>query len=186
VPPNVRFEVDDFEEEWTYRKPFDYIHGRYLIGSVSDWKGLIQKSFENASPGGYVEFQEADLVGAFSEDDSFAGSQIEQYNEALREAGEKMGRPSDSADKLAGYMREVGFVDVVEHKIPVPVGTWAKGKRNKEIGLWLQNVCLMGAEAYGLAAFTRVLGWDTEKAKKLIADAVKDFKNPKIHTIYHA
>lgn len=46
VPPNVRFEVDDFEEEWSFAHKFDYIHGRYLIGSVSDWKGLIQKCFE--------------------------------------------------------------------------------------------------------------------------------------------
>ena len=35
VPPNVRFEIDDFEEEWTFgRDRFDFVHARLLIGSV--------------------------------------------------------------------------------------------------------------------------------------------------------
>lgn len=142
--------------------------------------------FRHTSPGGFVEFQEADLVGAFSHDDTYSDSDLSVYNAALLEAGRIMGRPSDAASQMAGYMREVGFVDVVEQKIPVPVGTWAKGKRNKEMGVWLQSVCLMGAEAYGLAAFTRVLGWEEGKARGVIEGAVRDFKDGGIHTVYYA
>ena len=47
VPPNVYFEVDDMEEPWTFSRPFDYIHGKFLAGSIRDWPNLMQQSFEN-------------------------------------------------------------------------------------------------------------------------------------------
>lgn len=45
VPPNVKFEVDDLEEEWVYSTKFDYIHVRYLACSIRDWPKLMQQCF---------------------------------------------------------------------------------------------------------------------------------------------
>lgn len=46
VPSNVRFEVDDVEAEWTYHKPFDYIHCRFLGGAIRDWPRLVRQCYE--------------------------------------------------------------------------------------------------------------------------------------------
>lgn len=46
VPPNVSFELDDVEEEWTWTRSFDYIHVRYMDGVIRDWHRLIQQCFE--------------------------------------------------------------------------------------------------------------------------------------------
>lgn len=46
VPPNVRFEIDDIEEPWTFSQPFDYIHSRTMTGSIADWKRYIQRCYE--------------------------------------------------------------------------------------------------------------------------------------------
>ena len=47
VPVNVKFEIDDIEEEWTHPKNhFDYIHMRTLGGSIADWPKLMKSSFE--------------------------------------------------------------------------------------------------------------------------------------------
>lgn len=46
VPPNVKFIVDDFEEEWVYPTHFDFIHGRYLAGSVKDFGRLVQQAYK--------------------------------------------------------------------------------------------------------------------------------------------
>lgn len=46
VPPNVRFEVDDLEDDWTFAYPFDYIHSRYMAGSIKDWPRLMKQCFE--------------------------------------------------------------------------------------------------------------------------------------------
>jgi len=46
VPPNVMFEVDDMEKKWMYPTKFDYIHCRYLAGSIKDWPRLMQQAFK--------------------------------------------------------------------------------------------------------------------------------------------
>jgi trans-aconitate methyltransferase len=43
VPPNVRFEVDDLEDDWTFTYPFDYVHSRYMAGSIKDWPRLMKQ-----------------------------------------------------------------------------------------------------------------------------------------------
>ena len=40
MPPNVQFEVDDVEKEWTYSSPFDYIHCRFMSVAIRDWPRL--------------------------------------------------------------------------------------------------------------------------------------------------
>ena len=46
VPPNLQFEVDDIEENWTYSAKFDFIHGRMLTGSIQNWPRLIEQSYK--------------------------------------------------------------------------------------------------------------------------------------------
>lgn len=46
VPPNVIFEVDDCESEWPDRRGLDFIHSRYMAGSIQDWPRLIRQCYE--------------------------------------------------------------------------------------------------------------------------------------------
>lgn len=48
MPPNVRFEIDDLDEEWTYSQPFDYIHTRGMNSCIADWRVFLTKVFEYA------------------------------------------------------------------------------------------------------------------------------------------
>ena len=46
VFPNLRFELDDAQLEWTYQdKTFDFVHLRYLGGSIGDWLALYSQIF---------------------------------------------------------------------------------------------------------------------------------------------
>lgn len=54
----------------------------------------------------------------------------------------------------------------------------------KEIGKCCSMVCTIGAEAYGLAAFTRVLGMGRDEAGAVIREAVKAYGDNKVHTVY--
>lgn len=49
VPPNVSFEIDDVESPWPPREPFDFIHSRYMLGSIQDWPKLLRQSYEYVS-----------------------------------------------------------------------------------------------------------------------------------------
>ncbi len=74
VPPNVKFEIDDCEEPWTFREKFDFIHCRYLAAAIKDWPRLMQQTLTHTTPGGWVEFQDYDLT-YYSEDGSFKPEQ---------------------------------------------------------------------------------------------------------------
>jgi len=49
TPPNCAFEIDDFEAEWPFGIPFDYIHGRELAGSVRDLTDFASKPSHTSS-----------------------------------------------------------------------------------------------------------------------------------------
>lgn len=40
------FEVDDVESEWQYSRPFDYVHSRYMAGSIADWPRLMSQCYK--------------------------------------------------------------------------------------------------------------------------------------------
>jgi methylase of polypeptide subunit release factors len=46
VPPNIKFEIEDFNDEWTFElDEFDYIHLRSLYGCVPDWPEFYRKAY---------------------------------------------------------------------------------------------------------------------------------------------
>jgi hypothetical protein len=62
VPPNLRFEINDAEDEWNFSEPFDYIHGRAVATCFTDPRSqMIQQAYKSLTPGGYLEIQD----GAF-------------------------------------------------------------------------------------------------------------------------
>lgn len=58
---------------------------------------------------------------------------------------------------------------------------WARDRRNKEIGLYLQQNMLDATVAYGMAHFTRILGWSPEEYQVLAAGVRNEFKDPRVH-----
>jgi len=46
VPPNVKFEIDDAEQPWTWAENFfDYIHLRTMVAGIRNWERLYQQAF---------------------------------------------------------------------------------------------------------------------------------------------
>lgn len=45
VPPNARFEIDDFNLDWADEGKYDMIHQRELLGSVTDWAKFYDQCF---------------------------------------------------------------------------------------------------------------------------------------------
>jgi hypothetical protein len=46
VPPNVRFEIDDAEQVWTWDENFfDLVHMRTMTGCIRDWDKLFAQAF---------------------------------------------------------------------------------------------------------------------------------------------
>lgn len=186
VPPNVKFVMDDIEDPWVYEKnSFDYIHSRMMIGSIQKWKEYLQNIYDHLKPGGYVELQEADGEGYYSEDGTFAkdgGFAI--FLDMLVKASAASGRPYVVAKTFEGLMKEVGFVDVEHSRYKLPLGTWPKNKKMKQLGAYGLALASAATEAYGLALCTRVMGLTEQKSKEFMKAAVDQISDKKTHAIF--
>ncbi|KAH7006964.1 S-adenosyl-L-methionine-dependent methyltransferase [Ilyonectria destructans] len=181
VPPNVRFLIDDIDEDMDYSEPFDYIHSRMMNFSVQNWTDYLRKIFQNLTPGGYVELQEMD--GFYRSDDGTLtrGHAVSKWCDFVGEAAIKLGRPFEHTDKLGGILEGAGFTDVVTTYYKWPTNCWPKDKKYKEIGAWNNENATRVLESVSLAPFTRGLGWSSEEVNAFLVDVRKDLNDPKIH-----
>ena len=128
VPPNVEFVVDDFEDEWGYeRHPFDFIHGRYLGGSVRDWPRLMRQAYTSLKPGGWVEFTDWDCMIESMDDSVSKETALWKWHKTCTERIGKVASLRPGPD-LERWVKEAGFRNVTVEKLPIPLGVWPKDK----------------------------------------------------------
>ncbi|RGP69595.1 demethylmenaquinone methyltransferase [Fusarium sporotrichioides] len=181
VPLNCRFEVDDINKEWTYAEnKFDFIHIRYMTGTVPNWKELLEKAQRHLKPGGWIEHVE--LWGnAMADDGTMAeDSPLKTWVQVFEQIGEKIGNPFfwDPAEAF----QEAGLQNISERKVKVPIGTWPKNKDLKQWGAWNRQFLLQGLEGFSIRGLTELLGWEYEKAQVFLVDMRKEILNPSLHS----
>ncbi|KAH8654712.1 S-adenosyl-L-methionine-dependent methyltransferase [Ilyonectria robusta] len=177
VPPNLKFEIDDIDEDWTYSRPFDYIHSRMMNVSVKNWP-------ENLTPGGYAELQDVDVFMQSDDNTLIKGHALRKWGILLAKAAQEHGTPFIETDRLKHLMAELGFVDVKETPFKWPTNRWPKEKRFKELGEWSNVNTDDLLEGVSMALFTRCLDWTPEEVSVFLVDVRKDLNNPKIHAYW--
>lgn len=159
VPPNCRFEIDDAELDWTFKaNTFEYIHLRYMMGSIGNWPRLYKQAFKAMKPGGYIEH--FDLTPTFESDDGTLSedSPLNRWGPLGIEASEKMGKTFKIYPTTREALVAAGFVDIVEHNFKIPVGPWSSDKRLRTIGQWNLFFLTMDIEGIWLYLLTQFLG----------------------------
>ncbi|KAF4773839.1 hypothetical protein HER10_EVM0005210 [Colletotrichum scovillei] len=184
VPPNVRFEIDDLEERWTYSRPFDYIHSRVLDSCINDWKAYFQQSFDHLNPGGYLEIQEIDAEPRSDDGTLKDDSSLMKSLRLLKEAAEFFQRPFQDIKSLADIMAEVGFEDIHLERYKWPSNSWPKDRNYKELGVWTYENLAMNWEAFLMAPLTRALSWTKEEVMVLAMEARRDLGDKSIHAYF--
>ncbi|KAL4748712.1 hypothetical protein BDW72DRAFT_147680 [Aspergillus terricola var. indicus] len=181
LPPNCRFEIDDFELEWNFSHPFDYIHMRGIEGSVRDFHRLFRQAHDNLNRGGWFEVCDF-TVGIFSDDESAEkATSLQRWRDLLVEASKKFGKRFSVAQNYKQWMIDTGFKEVQEEIYKVPFSPWAKDPKLKELGRFHQANMLEALDAYSLALMTRFLGWTVEEVRMLLASARKELLDRKLH-----
>lgn len=171
-PPNCHFEIDDAEDEWIFSTKFDFIHMRGMISCFTDHRSIIAKVFE---PGGYLEMQNG-IFPLQCRGETLLNTPLDIWAKACVEAAAKMGRPWTNTPKYNGWVEELGFEeDVCENIYEIPTNTWPRGKKAKELGVWLgaDLLDLVGATK---AIMTRGLGWSLERAEMPLVDMRNKFE----------
>jgi trans-aconitate methyltransferase len=122
VPPNCRFEIDDFELEWKYSYPFEFIHARNIEGSVKDHRRLFRQALENLKEGGWLEVADS-TVGVFCDDETIERApNLLEWQDRLIEASQKFGKPMAVAHQYKDWLIDAGFTNVKEEVYKVRVG----------------------------------------------------------------
>ena len=125
TPPNCYFEINDFESEWHFKRPFDFIHGRNIVGSVRDYPLLFKRAHENLNNGGWAEFIDF-LTVPFSDDGTLEKCpNFSEWCRLLNEASAKLGKPLGVAANLKQWMIDAGFKNVQEEIYKVCLSIFA-------------------------------------------------------------
>ncbi|KAL4805143.1 S-adenosyl-L-methionine-dependent methyltransferase [Aspergillus unguis] len=183
VPQNLKFEIDDYEQPWTWAHKFDFIHGRMLSGSIADEQTLFRQAYENLAPGGWFELMDF-CFPIRSDDDTMQGTSFQKLNEQMMEALRMVGRDGALADHFKRLMIETGFENVTEVRYKWPQNAWPKDPHLKTLGQWNMVNTLDGLHGFSARLLTQVMGMTPEELEELLAACRKEIVNPKIHAYW--
>lgn len=141
VPPNVRFEIDDYNKEWAYKSDFfDFVHVRWISGTVKDWSTFYREAYRCCKPGGYIEHMDAS--GTVMSDDGSVDNKLHalgQWGPMWQEGGKRMGVEVDlhSNNFMENGLKEAGFVniEVKDYKASFPLSTAFVCPRESNYGI---------------------------------------------------
>ncbi|EPS44787.1 hypothetical protein H072_1223 [Dactylellina haptotyla CBS 200.50] len=187
VPPNLEFQIDDCEADWTFGKStFDFIHIRYLRAAISNWPRLYQQAYDTLRPGGYFEFQDPDLTfltddGSLPEDAALT-TYINHFHQACQKMGKHTrGQPQSVADELY----KIGFEDVKVVVKKCPQNPWPKDPHLKTLGRYSLLNLLDGLEGFAMKLFTGMLGWSKEEVDIFVLKLKRESVNKHYHMYFN-
>lgn len=186
VPPNLKFEIEDYTGKWTFAPDtFDFVHLRWLTGSVPDWHYLFEQVYRATSPGGWVQTYEPS--SSFRSDHATItdNSPLGQWGKFFVEGGKKMGRTftalEDGLQRKA--MEAAGFVDVQEYSFKNPMGSWAKDPLLKEVGTLSQAALESDVEGYVLF-MANFFGWTRDEIQVYVAHVRREIRSGRMYPYY--
>ncbi|KAH7140860.1 S-adenosyl-L-methionine-dependent methyltransferase [Dactylonectria macrodidyma] len=187
VPPNLRFEIDDFTLDWTFHNDSaDFIHMRFLRGSVSDWHSLYKNAFRTTKPGGWIETHEDNPVFYNHDGPIEDGSAIAEWGKLFLNGSEKLGRiftPIPDNLQEEGLV-SAGFVDIKSQTYKVPIGRWPEEERVKKIGMLAKmNI---SADVQGHIGFmAHLCGWTSEEITIYCTRLRDELRSLTAHAFYY-
>lgn len=171
LPPNCHFEVFDFNDRWTFKRKFDLICGRMLIGSISSPQPLFQEVFKALVPGGWVEIQDVCPPTLISQESAFR-----KWRDEWCTALQKGGRDPYLAKELPQILTPLGFKNVTVQEFRIPQSGSLDIGISQELGkLNLLNI-LEGIEGLSLKPFLNV-GWTFSELQVLLAHVRAELSN---------
>ncbi|KAF4450230.1 hypothetical protein FALBO_16510 [Fusarium albosuccineum] len=183
IPPNLRFEIEDCTREWTFASEFaDYIHLRWLFGSIKDWNALASEAFRVCKPGGWVESLEASCIVSSDDNTVADDSAMGHWGKFFIQGSKKLGTSStvveDGTQKKA--LEEAGFINIQEFDFKNPIGDWPKDPVLKEMGRYTQFGLETDSEGFVLF-MAHTLGWSKPEIMVYIAHFRWELRSGKHH-----
>ncbi|KAH6688502.1 S-adenosyl-L-methionine-dependent methyltransferase [Plectosphaerella plurivora] len=186
VPPNVYFQIDDCTQDWTFKPDStDFVHLRWLVGSVIDWDALMIEAFRTLAPGGYLESHEGSIYITSDDGSVHDKTALSQWGPLFLEGGRRLGRPFLLLEQgiIRSAMEAAGFVDIEVHDFKCPVGGWPRDEKLAEVGTYMRMA--LDQDAEGAVLFTAHLqGWSKEEVLVYAARLRREMAQSRYHAYF--
>ena len=117
-------EIDDYTREWTFEdNSFDYVHLRWLVGTIEDWTELFRQAYRVLKPGGFIETFECN--GFYESDDGTMTDEthLSRWGYFFREGALAIGSKASFSVVQDGLqvkgLEEAGFTRITENHVKV-------------------------------------------------------------------
>lgn len=186
VPPNLKFQIADADEEWTFAEKFDFVHTRLMHDcSFKSWPNVFSSAFNAIRPGGWIECQEMSHHRRSDDATIPEISHLTEWENLWTEAMHKIGMGGTcDPERLVAQMKDAGFVDVSCTLAKLPIGPWPKKKQLKEAGRLGYYNLYNGLEGLSVKLFTQVLGWSMDELHALIAECRRELNKKSVHAYW--
>ncbi|KAH7629602.1 S-adenosyl-L-methionine-dependent methyltransferase [Sordaria sp. MPI-SDFR-AT-0083] len=184
VPPNLSFNIDDATKEWAFQPDlFDYIHIRWLCGTIKDWPSLYKEAYRCTKPGGWIEHVDGDvnvvcLDGTMPDD-----SAMNQWGKIWTSVERKTGNVFNIVRTgiMEDGLKEAGFTNVQIEDYLAPTGPWPTTEKEKQIGFFHYIFSTQDIEGFLNYFLGQVMGWTDKEMANYAAAIRREYKEGKIH-----
>jgi hypothetical protein len=146
---------------------------------ISDWDKFISQAYAFLKPGGWCELQEFHL-GITSDDGSMKeGGALWTWRRDMLAATKKIGIDTLVSLQHPKILKEKGFINIGERQLKIPMGPWAKGRKEKQIGIMAQKDLVDGVEGISTKLLLMV-GYEPENLKLFFEEVKKELMDPKV------
>jgi SAM-dependent methyltransferase len=186
VPQNLQFEIEDADEEWTFKPKFDLVHSRVLNDtSFKDWWHFYRQAFKVLKPGGWVESQEIDYHSVSDDNTIDPNCRLKVWEDEWTRGVNKIGlRGGCDPDLVIRQMTEAGFVNISRLDFKMPIGPWPKDPTLRKAGAFGLVNLLEGFHGLSVKVFTQLCGWSIEELELLLMECRQELKQKGIHRYF--
>ncbi|KAM5386304.1 hypothetical protein ACJA88_002454 [Fusarium oxysporum] len=150
------------------------------IWAIDDEVKVLRQAHDHMKPGAWIEIQELD-ARANCDDGSLApDAPLAKFFDTAEQAVASFGMKFRAGENLREPLEKAGFTNVSCKVLKVPIGTWAKDKKLRLIGLYLKTAVNDMFGAMAAKPLRKILG--PEEIEVFLADARKDLNNVNIHS----
>lgn len=189
LPPNVRYQVDDYEEQgWNLRMEFDFAFCRGLEGQIKNWPQVLGEIYKALKPGGRLEIQAMmPKPRPDHNSSSLPEHPISRLMSLFDKACEKNGCVLDVMPELEGWLKAAGFkkdsIHGVSFKLPLRV---PENHQLEMVSEAFRYEFLSLAEAIAAAPLGTILEMSPAAVGKLMAEVERAVEKDEEKPVYFA
>ena len=146
---------------------------------IHDWDKFIGQAYTFLKPGGWCELQEFHLRITSDDGSMKDGGALWTWRRDMLAATKKIGIDTLVALQHPKILKEKGFINIGQRQLKIPMGSWAKGRKEKQIGIMAQKDLVEGIEGISTKLLL-MLGYKPEELSVFFEEVKKELLDPKV------